>query len=95
VPFRDDAISSVRQVFQEDLGKSVLYRVFANFKSNDGKWHGLFPLIYDTGAIITLLPLRMFELLKVSRYATATLKGYFTQARIKSEVMQINSETSG
>ena len=73
-PFRDDAVDSVQQVFQEDLGKSVLYRVFADFKSTDGEWHGLFPLVYDTGAIITLLPSRMFELLKFGKYATAALR---------------------
>jgi len=89
VPFRDDATSSVRQVFQEDLGNSVLYRVFANFKSADGKWHGLFPLIYDTGAMITLLPSRMFELLKVGRYATATLRGISPKPELRVRLCKL------
>jgi len=89
VPFRDDAIDSVRQVFQEDLGKSVLYRVFVNFKSTDGEWHGLFPLVYDTGAMITLLPSRMFELLKVGKYATATLRGISPKPELKVRLCKL------
>jgi len=89
VPFRDDAIDSVRQVFQEDLGRSVLYRVFANFKSTDGEWCGFFPLIYDIGAIITLLPSRMFKLLKVNRYAKATLRGISPKPELKVRLCRL------
>lgn len=89
IPFRDDAVSSVRNIFQEDLGKSVFYRVLARFESSDGKWHGLFPLTYDTGAIITLLPARMFELLKVGRYATASLRGISPKPALKVRMCRL------
>jgi len=88
-PFRDDAVNSVRKAFQQDLGKSVLYRVFANFKSTDGKWYGLFPLVYDTGAIITLLPSRIFELLRVGKYATAALRGISPKPELKVRLCKL------
>ena len=87
--FRDDAINSIRRVFQEDLGKSVFFRVFANFKSTNGEWHGLFPMIYDTGAIITLLPSRMSKLLKVSKYAKASLRGISPKPELKVRLCKL------
>ena len=89
IPFRDDAVSSVEQVFKEDLGKSVLYGVLASFKSSDGKWHGLFRMIYDTGAIITLLPARMLDLLKIERYATASLRGISPKPELRVRLCKL------
>ena len=88
-PFREDAVSSVRKVFNEDLGKSVFYRVFANFKSSNGRLYGLFPMIYDTGAIISLLPLRMFRLLGVKRYSVTSLRGITAKPELKVRLCKL------
>jgi hypothetical protein len=59
VSFRPEIADSVRKVYGVEIGKSYLYRVLALFKSRDF-WIGPLPMVYDTGAAVSLLPFRFF-----------------------------------
>lgn len=60
--FRPDVLDSVRKVYGLEIGKGYIYRVLVLFKSK-GFWTGPIPMVYDTGAVISLLPFRFFKIL--------------------------------
>jgi hypothetical protein len=82
IPFGKEDRESVRIVFSEDIGKSFIYRVYARFKKKRGRRTSIFPMIYDTGAIVSLLPSRMSELIGIEKYAEGGLRGAISEWKL-------------
>ncbi len=82
-PFREDIRESVRRVFNKEIGNSTVYRVIGYLKTTHG-WTNPFRMIYDTGAVVSLLPLRFYRLLEVEKYAPITLMGVSPDVRLKA-----------
>lgn len=72
--FRPDVADAVRQVYGIELGNGYVYNVLTSFRVNKG-WTSPFWMIYDTGAVISLLPLAFFRILRVEKYAPVKLMG--------------------
>lgn len=73
-PFNRETEKSVKDTFGSELGKASLYPVYVSFKTPRG-WTGPQRMIYDTGAVISLLPSSYYDLLEVQRHATGKLGG--------------------
>ena len=87
--FRRDISDSVKKVYGLDIGKGYLYRVLTLFKSKDF-WIGPFPMVYDTGAVISLLPLRFFKMLNLEKFAPVKLTGISPEMEIPARLMRTN-----
>jgi len=72
--FQSEVVESVRKAYGLDIGKGCVYSVFVSFRAKGG-WTDPFWMIYDTGAAVSLLPLRFFDILGVRRYASIKLMG--------------------
>jgi len=72
--FRREVINSVRRVYGLEIGKGYIYRILVLLKSK-GFWIGPFPMVYDTGAVVSLLPFRFFEVLHIEKFAPVKLTG--------------------
>jgi len=72
--FQPEVVEAVRKAFGLDIGKGCVYSVFVSFEVK-GSWTDPFWMIYDTGAAVSLLPLRFFDILGVRRYASIKLMG--------------------
>jgi len=72
--FQPEVVEAVRKAYGLDIGKGCIYSVFVSFKARAG-WTDPFWMIYDTGAAVSLLPLRFFDILRVRRYASIKLMG--------------------
>ena len=62
--FQPEVVESVRKVYGSDIGKGFVYTVFVSFKAKDG-WTDPFWMMYDTGAAVSLLPLRFLAFLEL------------------------------
>jgi len=72
--FRAEIVQSVRRVYGLDIGKASVYRVLVSFRARTG-WTNPFTLIYDTGAVVSLLPAMFHDLLQVEKSASIKLAG--------------------
>ena len=88
VSFRREVVDSVKKVFGLDIGKGYLYRVLTLFKSKDF-WIGPFPMVYDTGAVVSLLPFRFFKMLNVERFAPIKLTGISPEMEIPARLVRV------
>jgi hypothetical protein len=85
--FRKEVVNSVKKVYGLDIGKGYLYRVLTLFKSKH-LWIGPFPMVYDTGAVVSLLPLRFFRMLDVERFAPVKLMGISPEMEIPARLVR-------
>ena len=92
--FRREIADSVKKVYGLDIGKGYLYRVLTLFKSRDF-WIGPFPMIYDTGAVISLLPLRFFKMLNLEKFAPVKLTGISPEMEIPARLVRTNFKVCG
>lgn len=83
--FQPEVVESVRKVYGLDIGKGWVYSVFVSFEAR-GDWTGPFWMIYDTGAAVSLLPLRFFDILGVRRYASIELMGISPEIKIQARL---------
>ena len=88
LPFHRDATESVKNVFGTDLGKVSIYPVYVSFKTKNG-WTGLNRMIYDTGAVVSLLPSSYYGLLGVEKHASAKLGGVTPETRLRVRLANI------
>lgn len=79
--FRREVTESVRRVYGLDLGRSYVYNVFASFKTETG-WTNPVIMIYDTGAVVSLLPSRFRRILGVKKSAPIKLSGIVPEVEI-------------
>ena len=64
-----------------------LYRVLTLFKSKDF-WIEPSPMVYDTGAVVSLLPLRFSNMLDVERFAPVKLTGISPEMEIPARLVR-------
>ncbi len=83
--FKSEVASSVRKVYGLDIGKGYVYSVSVSFKGKKG-WTDPFWMVYDTGAVISLLPLRFSEILGIERYAQIKLTGISPEMEIPARL---------
>jgi hypothetical protein len=88
LPFHKDTVESVRNAYGTDLGKARIYPVYISFKTSDG-WSKLHRMIYDTGAVISLLPSSYLSLLGVKKYATAKLGGITPETEVRVRLARV------
>jgi len=79
--FQPEVVEAVRKAYGLDIGNGCVYSVFVSFKAKDG-WTDPFWMIYDTGAAVSLLPLRFFDILGVWKYASIRLMGISPEMEI-------------
>jgi len=75
----------VERAFGIWIGKGYLYRVLVSFRGRGG-WTEAFPMIYDTGAVVSLLPSRFFEFLGVERFAPVKLTGISPEIEVPARL---------
>ena len=83
--FQPEVVEAVRKAYGLDIGKGCVYSVFVSFEARGG-WTGPFWMIYDTGAAVSLLPLRFFDILGVRKYASVKLMGISPEIKIKARL---------
>jgi len=83
--FQPEVVEAVRKAYGLDIGKGCVYSVFVSFKA-EGSWTDPFWMIYDTGAAVSLLPLRFFDILGVRRYAPIKLMGISSEMEIRARL---------
>jgi len=83
--FQPEVVESVRKAYGLDIGKGCVYSVFVSFKAK-ADWTDPFWMIYDTGAAVSLLPLRFFDILGVRRYASIELMGISPEIKIQARL---------
>lgn len=83
--FKPEVVSSVRKVYGLDIGKGYVYNVSVSFKGKDG-WTDPFWMVYDTGAVVSLLPLGFSEILGVEKYASIKLTGISPEMEIPARL---------
>ncbi len=88
LPFNRDTVESVSNVFGVDLGKAHICPVYVSFKTREG-WSRLHRMIYDTGAVISLLPASYYKLLGIQKYASAKLGGITPETEVKVRLAKI------
>jgi hypothetical protein len=88
LPFHTDTVDSVRDAFGIDLGKASIYPVYISFQTKGG-WSRLHRMIYDTGAVISLLPSSYFEILGMEKYAPAKLGGVIPEMEVNVKLVRI------
>lgn len=76
-----EAVESVRRIFGLELGPGHVYRVFASFRTKKG-WTDPFTMIYDTGAVVSLLPALFYDLLGVEKSASIRLSGISPEVEV-------------
>ena len=83
--FQPEVVESVRKAYGLDIGKGYVYSVFVSFEVIGG-WADPFWMIYDTGAAVSLLPLRFFDILGVKKYAPIKLMGISSEMEIRARL---------
>ena len=83
--FKKEAVESVRRAFGLDLGTGCVYRVYASFRTKKG-WTGPFTMIYDTGAVVSLLPALFYDLLSVEKSAPVKLSGIAPEVEVSARL---------
>jgi len=48
-----------------------------------------FPMVYDTGAVVSLLPFRFFKMLNVKRFAPVKLTGISSEMEIPARLVRV------
>lgn len=85
--FKPEVVDNVRKVFGLEMGKSYIYTVLASLKSR-GFWIGPFHMVYDTGAAISLLPLRFFNMLHLEKFVPIKLTGISPEMEIPARLVR-------
>jgi len=85
--FRPEVSESVRKVYGLEIGKGYIYRTLVLFKSK-GFWIGPFPMVYDTGAVVSLLPFRFFKMLQLEKFAPVKLTGITSEMEISARLVR-------
>ena len=88
IPFLPETVNSVKKVYGIDIGKGEVYGVFVSFRTSEG-WTGLHRMIYDTGAVVSLLPLRFYNILGVEKYAPIKLTGIAPEVEVKVRLTRV------
>ncbi len=84
--FKREPVESVRRIFGLELGTGHVYRVSASFKTKTD-WTDPFTMIYDTGAVISLLPAMFYDLLEVvEKSAPIKLSGISPEAEVDARL---------
>ncbi len=83
--FGPEVVSSVRRIYGLDIGKASVYRVLASFRTKT-LWTDFFGMIYDTGAVVSLLPAMFYGLLGVEKSAPVTLSGISPEMEIRARL---------
>jgi len=86
--FTPEVVESVRRVFGLEISKGYIYSVLVSFKSK-GFWIGPFHMVYDTGAVISLLPFRFFEMLNLKKFAPVKLTGISPEMEIAARLVRV------
>jgi len=84
-PFRREVVESVKRVYGLDIGAGWIYRVFAYLRIKNG-WTSPFRMIYDTGAMVSLLPSRFYDILGVEKYASIKLMGISPESEVTARL---------
>ena len=87
--FKREAAESAKKTFGLDLGTGYVYRVAASFKTDSG-WTSPFTMIYDTGAVISLVPSLFQDLLGVKRFVPIKLSGISPDAEVGAKLTRTN-----
>lgn len=80
-PFNRETEQSVKDTFGSELGKASLYPVYVSLKTTSG-WTGLQRMVYDTGAVVSLLPSSYYDLLEVEKHARGKLGAVVPGSRL-------------
>lgn len=88
LPFNKDTVESVSNAFGRDLGKASIYPVYISFKTKNG-WSNLHRMIYDTGAVISLLPASYYNLLGIEKHASAKLGGVTPETEVRVRLARV------
>lgn len=88
LPFNRQTAESVNDVFNVDLGKASIYPVYISFKTKNG-WTRLHRMIYDTGAVISLLPSSYYTILDIRKSAPAKLGGVTPETEVKVRLARL------
>lgn len=88
LPFNRDTTQSISNVFGVNLGKAHLYPVYISFKTKNG-WSRLHRMIYDTGAVISLLPVSYYNLLGIQKHAPAKLGGITPETEVRARLAKV------
>ena len=88
IPFQPETIDSVKRVYGIDIGEGQVYGVFVSFRTSEG-WTGLHRMIYDTGAVVSLLPFRFYNILGVQKYAPVELTGIAPEIEVKARLTRV------
>lgn len=83
--FRRDVAESVKRVYGLDIGRGYVYNVFASFKTKTA-WTNPIIMIYDTGAVVSLLPGRFQQILGVERSAPIKLSGISPEIEVGAKL---------
>ncbi len=83
--FRPEISQSIRRIYGLEIGKAAIYRVLVSFKTKTG-WTSPFTLVYDTGAVLSLLPPMFHELLHVEKSAPIQLSGISQEAKVNANL---------
>jgi len=88
LPFNKETVESVRDNFGSDIGKASVYPVYISLKTSYG-WTGPQRMIYDTGAVISILPFSYYDILGLEKYAKARLTGVDPQSHIYVRMVKV------
>ncbi len=77
----------MKKIYGLEIGKGYVYRVLVLLKST-GSWTGPFPMVYDKGATVSLLPLRFFKMLHIDRFAPIKLTGILPEMVISARLIK-------
>jgi len=88
IPFQPETVNSVKRAYGIDIGEGQVYGVFVSFRTREG-WTGLHRMIYDTGAVVSLLPLRFYNMLGVQKYAPIKLTGIAPEVEVKARLTRV------
>ncbi len=88
LPFHKHVAESVRNVFGIDLGNANVYPVYVSFKTKNG-WTGLNRMIYDTGAVVSLLPSSYYGIFGIQKHAPTKLGGVTPEIEVQVRLVKI------
>ncbi len=87
--FRPEIVESVKRAYGLDIGKAYVYRVLVSFRTKTS-WTNSFTLIYDTGAVVSLLPAMFYNLLGVEKSVPIKLSGIAPEVEVKAKLTRAN-----
>lgn len=92
-PFNRETSNSVRDNFNTDLGKANLYPVYILLKTPEG-WTSPQRMLYDTGAVMSLLPASYYRILGIEKYAVAKLGGVVPNSQLNVRMAPVRYKFS-